>query len=187
MSGIDTRQGPIQSWNGSYSNYYLKKFVDPNNNLLSVVQEIPWPFFRYAEILLNYAEASIELGKETEARDALKKIRIRAGMPEIQSSLTGDALLDEYRNERRIEMGFEEQRFFDIRRWMIAPIVMNQDAFGIEISVKGNSRAERSTFHDYEYKVINIQKRHWDDKMYFLPIPFAETQRNPLLKQNPGY
>jgi hypothetical protein len=185
LAGIDTRNGPIESWNGSYSNYYLRKFVDPANNLLSSSQEIPWPFFRYAEILLNYAEASIELGLEDDARNALNQIRRRAGMPEFTSSLTGAAFMNEYRNERRIEMAFEEQRFFDIRRWMIAPQVMNEDAKGIEISVKGTNRADRSTYHDYQYKVIDIQPRHWDDKMYFVPIPFDEMKRNPKLIQAP--
>ncbi|MEO9003774.1 MAG: RagB/SusD family nutrient uptake outer membrane protein [Ginsengibacter sp.] len=187
LAGIDTRNGPVQSWNGSYSNYYLRKFVDPTNNLLSQSQEIPWPFFRYAEILLNYAEASIELGMEGDARDVLNQIRRRAGMPEFQASLTGSALQEEYRNERKIEMAFEEQRFFDIRRWMIAPQVMNEDAQGIEISVKGTDRADRSTYHDYKYKVIDIQPRHWDDKMYFIPISFDEMKRNPKLIQAPGF
>jgi starch-binding outer membrane protein, SusD/RagB family len=187
VAGLDTRNGPIESWNGSYSNYYLRKFVDPDNNLLSVSQEIPWPFFRYAEILLNYAEASIGLGQEQNARDVLNQIRRRAGMPEFGASVTGTTLRDEYRNERRVEMAYEEQRFFDIRRWMIAPQAMNEHAKGIEISVKGNSRTDRSSFHDYNYKIIDIQPRHWDDKMYFMPIPIAEMNRNPLLVQSPGF
>jgi hypothetical protein len=187
LPGIDTRNGPIENWNGSYPNYYLRKFVDPNNDPQSVAQEIPWPFFRYAEILLNYAEACIELGQEQEARDVLNQIRRRAGMPEFTSSVTGTELKEEYRNERRVELAFEEHRFFDVRRWMIAPQVMNENAKGIEISVKGTDRADRSTYYDYKYKVIDIQNRKWDDKMYFLPIQFDEIKRNPLLKQNPGY
>jgi len=187
LAGIDTRYGPIQSWNGSYTNYYLRKFVDPTNNLLSQAQEIPFPFFRYAGILLNYAEASIELGAEQDARDAINQIRRRAGMPEFTASVTGNELRDEYRNERKIEMAFEANRYFDVRRWMIAPQVMDEDGKGIEISVKGTDRADRSTYHDYKYKVITVQPRHWDDKMYFVPIPFAEMKRNPLLIQAPGF
>lgn len=162
-------------------------FVDPSNNLLASAQEVPWPFFRYAEILINYAEASMELGAEQDARDALNQIRRRAGMPEFEPSLTGAALKEEYQNERRIEFAFEQQRFFDIRRWMIAPQVMNEDGKGIEISVKGTDRADRSTYYDYKYKVIDVQPRHWDDKMYFVPIPFNEMKRNPLLIQAPGF
>lgn len=187
LAGIDTRYGPIQSWNGSYTNYYLRKFVDPTNNLLSQAQEIPFPFFRYAGILLNYAEASIELGAEQDARNAINQIRRRAGMPEFTASVTGNELRDEYRNERKIEMAFEANRYFDVRRWMIAPQVMDEDGKGIEISVKGTNRADRSTYHDYKYKVITVQPRHWDNKMYFVPIPFAEMKRNPLLIQAPGF
>ena len=187
LPGIDTRNGPIQNWNGSYSNYYLRKFADPDNDFLSASQEIPWVFMRYAEVLLNYAEACIHLGQDAEARDALNQIRQRAGMPAFSTSLSGQALLEEYRNERRIELAFECQRYFDIRRWMIAPQVMSEDAKGIEIFVKGTNRADRSTYHDYQYNVIDIQKRHWDDKMYFTPIQFDEMNRNPDLVQNPGF
>lgn len=187
LPGIDTRNGPVESWNGSYSNYYLRKFLDPENDFQSVVQEVPWLFFRYGEILLNYAEACIGLKQYQEARNALNKIRRRAGMPEFDATQTGAVLLKEYRNERRVEMAFEEQRFFDIRRWMIAPEVMNDQAEGIEIAVKGSNRADRSTYHDYSYKIIQIQPRHWDDKMYFIGIPFNELQKNPLLVQSPGW
>src|SRR5690625_7573189 len=79
-------------------------------------------FFRYAEVLLNYAEASIELGDDADARRELNKIRARAGMPDIQDS--GEALKERYRNERRVELAFEEHRYFDIRRWKIAPEVI---------------------------------------------------------------
>lgn len=187
VSGIDTRSGPVENWNGSYTNYYLRKFLDPENDFLSINQEIPWPFLRYAEVLLNYAEASIELGQFQDARNVLNQIRERAGMPDFTSTVTGDSLMEEYRNERKIEMAFEEQRFFDVRRWMIAPQVMNEDAKGIEISVSGTNRWDRSTFHNYQYKVIDVAKRHWDNKMYFLPITLDEMNRNPKLVQNPGY
>jgi len=187
LPGIDTRNGPIENWNGSLSNYYLRKFLDPNNDHKSIAQEVPWIFFRYGEILLNYAEACIGLGQYAEARDALNKIRRRAGMPEFTATLNGTALRDEYRNERKIEMAFEHQRFYDMRRWMIAPKVMNEPAKGIKITVQGTDRANRSTYHDYKYQVFDIQERHWDDKMYFLAIPYEETQKNKLLVQNPNW
>jgi hypothetical protein len=188
LPGIDTRSGPIQNWNGSYTHYYLRKFIDPDVDYLKTQQvDVPWPYFRYAEILLNYAEASIELGQDGKARNVLNKIRKRVGMPKFGASLTGKKLMDEYRNERRVEMAFEEQRFYDIRRWMIAPQVMNQNGQGIEITVHGKSRPERSTYHNYQYKVINVQDRNWNDKMYFLPINLDEMNRNKNLVQNPGY
>ena len=187
LPGIDTRNGPIEDWNGSYPNYYLRKFLDPTNQHMANAQEVPWPVFRYAEILLIYAEANAELGQDQQAKDALNQIRRRAGMPEFPASLTGAALKKELRNERRIELAFEDHRFWDIRRWMIAPDVMNQNAQGIDITVHGTDRADRSTYHDYTYKVVDVQDRHWDDKMYFMPIQLEEMNRNPLLVQNPGY
>jgi len=188
-SGVDTRDSPIEDWNGSYSRYYLKKFIDESvNHSTTNKQEVPWIFFRYGEVLLNYAEASIELGDEQEARDALNKIRRRAGMPEFNGTVTGEDLRDQYRNERRIEMAFEEQRYFDVRRWMLAPEVLNEPARGINIFVKGVDRSDRSSYYDYDYQVNeSIQSRAWDEKMYFVPISQQEMNRNSLLIQNPAY
>ncbi|HEX6927485.1 MAG TPA: RagB/SusD family nutrient uptake outer membrane protein [Longimicrobiaceae bacterium] len=185
--GVDTRDSPIEDWNGSYSGYYLRKFIDPTVNHQFTKQEIPWIFFRYAEILLNYAEASIELGELDDAVMALNQIRRRAGMPELSASMGQDALREEYRNERRIEMAYEEQRFFDVRRWMIAPEEFSENARGINIYIEGTSRTDRSTWTNYRYEVQSIQNRAWDDKMYFMPIHRDEMNRNPALVQNPGY
>jgi hypothetical protein len=179
--GLDTRDGPIEDWNGGYSGYYLRKFIDP-----SVVheyaaaggnQEAPWHFFRYGEILLNYAEACIELGEEAEAKTYLNMIRDRAGMPDITES--GQALVDRYRNERRIELAFEQHRYFDIRRWMIAPQAMGRNANGIVIT--------DPLAGPVQYSRNKIQDRAWNDKMYFLPIILDEINRNTELVQNPFY
>lgn len=185
-SGLDTRNGPIEDWNGGYSRYYLRKFIDPNvNHSSSEKQEIPWRFFRYAEILLNYAEAAIELGDETDARRELDKIRARVGMPAVTDS--GSDLVERYRNERRVELAFEEHRYFDIRRWKIAPEVM-VNAQGIEIMVEATNFRERSTYFNYQYNIIpNINQRGWNDRSYFTPISIDEIRRNGLLDQNPGY
>lgn len=179
--GLDTRDGPIEDWNGGYSGYYLRKFIDP-----SVVheyaaaggnQEAPWHFFRYGEILLNYAEACIELGQDAEARTYINMLRDRAGMPDVTES--GDALMERYRNERRIELAFEQHRYFDVRRWMIAPQAMGRNANGIVI--------QDPLAGPVEYSRNKIQDRAWNDKMYFLPIILDEMNRNTELVQNPFY
>jgi hypothetical protein len=190
VAGVDTRDGPIENWNGSYTGYYIKKFIrDDMNHGQNNKQEGSWIFFRYTEVLLNYAEASIELGDDADARQELNKIRTRAGMPSFDASVTGDELMAEYRNERRIEMAFEEQRYFDVRRWMIASEVMNEDAQRIYITADGESQADRSTYSNYSYEVRTVGpgNRSWDDKMYFQPIPFEEVNRNDNLDQNPNY
>jgi hypothetical protein len=179
--GLDTRDGPIEDWNGGYSGYYLRKFIDP-----TVVheyaaaggnQEAPWHFFRYGEILLNYAEACIELGQEDEAKTYLNMLRDRAGMPDITES--GQALVDKYRNERRIELAFEQHRYFDVRRWMIAPQALGRNANGIVI--------QDPLAGPVTYSRNKIQDRAWNDKMYFLPILQDELNRNSELVQNPLY
>lgn len=187
VPGVDTRDSPIESWNGTRSGYYVRKLLDESAS--PSVGQVPgmWIYFRYAEVLLNYAEASIELGEEGDARDALDQIRRRAGMPEFDASVTGQELEDVYRHERRIEMAFEEQRFFDIRRWRTAPEVMNEDARGINISAEATNRADRDTYTNYQYEVTSFQDRTWDDKMYFFPIAADEMNRNDQLVQNPGY
>ncbi len=108
-------------------------------------------------------------------------------MPEFSATLDKTTLRDEYRNERRVEMAFEEQRFFDVRRWMIAPQVFSKNAGGINIFLDGDKRLDRTTWRNYRYQTYSIQNRAWNDKMYFMPIHRDELNRNALLKQNPGY
>jgi len=187
VPGLDTRDSPVENWNGAYSGYYIRKFIDPSLNAQFIRQQVPWIFFRYAEILLNYAEASIELNELGDAVTVLNQIRQRAGMPLFSAGLGQAALRDEYRNERRVEMVFEEQRFFDVRRWMIAPAVLSQPAGGINIFLDGKSRTDPSTWKNYSYVRDTVQARAWDNKMYFMPIRLDELNRNGLLKQNPGY
>ena len=195
--GLDTRKSSVEDWNGSYTGYYFRKFLDPNPAIVdqSTWQQIPWPFLRYTEAVFNYVEACIELGQDAEARAWLNKIRFRSGMPALTES--GDALRQRYRNERRIEMAFEEQRYHDARRWMIAGPTLGRK---VQImNVIGTLKAGKTvtlykydpTSYDYQYKVVEMdpgkENRAWADKMYFLPIHRDEMNRNKNLVQNPGY
>lgn len=177
--GLDTRQGPIEDWNGTYTGYYMRKFLDPAINHQYDKQRLPYRQIRYAEVLLNYAEACLELGEEEEAIKYLNKIRARAGMPDVPAGETGSALKERYRNERRIELCYEGQRFFDIRRWMIAPDVLT-NAQGVDIRYPHGSSTPT-------YSIIEVQERSWNNKAYLLPILLDETNKNELLLQNPGY
>jgi hypothetical protein len=195
--GLDTRKSSIEDWNGSYTGYYFRKFTDPNPAIVdqNTWQQIPWPFFRYTEAVLNYVEACIELGQDAEARAWLNKVRFRSGMPAITES--GDALRQRYRNERRVEMAFEEQRYHDARRWMIAGSTLGRKVQ--IINVIGTLKAGKTvtlyrydpSSYDYQYKVVEMdpgkENRAWLDKMYFLPIHRDEMNRNKNLVQNPGY
>lgn len=195
--GLDTRQSSVEDWNGTRTGYYTRKFIDPNPAVVdqNTWQQIPWPVFRYTEAVLNYVEASIELNQENEARTWLNKIRFRAGMPAVVDA--GDALRQRYRNERRVEMVYEEQRYHDARRWMIAPETLGKKARRINITatllpgkdVKLYKYDPTSYLYKYEVFDIDpgIENRLWLDKMYFLPIHRDEMNRNSKLVQNPGF
>jgi hypothetical protein len=198
INGVDTRESPIENWNGSRTRYNLRKWIDPDPAIkenLTSHQVIPWPFIRYAEVVLNYVEASINLGQEDEARNWMNKTRFRVGMPAVTES--GPALLAKYINERRIELAFEEHRYHDARRWLIAPGTLGR---GIEkINVTATLKPGKSphvpyrhdkAVYDYTYEVQNetsIENRTWKDKMYYRPISRDEINKNELLVQNPGY
>ncbi len=198
INGIDTRESPIENWNGSRTHYYVRKFIDPDPALpdnQSSAQVVPWPFLRYTEVVLNYAEACLETGEEEEARAWLNRIRFRAGMPAIDD--TGNDLVERYRNERRIELAYEEHRFYDARRWMIAEETLGRGIKVIDIKATLKPGAtplepyrHDRTVYDYTYTPVDnteVETRSWDDKMYYIPISRDEMQRNELLIQNPGY
>ena len=198
VNGIDTRESPIENWNGSRTHYYTRKFIDPNPALAdnqSNAQVIPWPFIRYTEMVLDYVEACIETGDEGTARDWLNKIRFRAGMPAIEDA--GTALRDRYRNERRVELAYEEHRYHDARRWMIPTQTVGRGIKTINVtaSLKPGKTAlvpykHDESVYDYTYTVVDNtenETRTWNDKMYFRPISRDEMSRNIKLIQNPGY
>ena len=180
-AGLDTRQGPVEDWNGTYTGYYLRKFIDPSIDHQYEKQKLPWRQMRYAEVILNYVEACLELGQEDEAKQYLNMIRSRAGMPTVPANETGEALVERYRNERKIELAYEQHRYFDIRRWMIAPEVL-VTVQGVDIRYPFGSESPTYTVVD-----IDVQERSWKDKSYFLPILLDELNRNEQLIQNPGY
>jgi hypothetical protein len=198
IPGVDTRNSSIENWNGSRTGYYVRKFIDPDPGVIdnmSSAQVVPWPFIRYTEIVLNYVEACLETGDEAEAVAWLNKIRFRAGMPTITAS--GTELVNTYRNERRIELAYEEHRFFDARRWLIADETLGRGIKVVRVSATLKPGATPHVpyrydpaVYDYVYNVVDNtenETRTWDDKMYFMPISRDEINKNELLVQNPGY
>jgi len=185
--GLDTRKGPIENWNGTYSGYYMRKFMDITLDAQFSGGDQDFVHFRYAEILLNHAEACIALGEEAAARASLKLVRERAGMPGADvDNASGNALRDLCRYERRVEMAFEGHRYFDARRWMTAEVDFKENARGIEIVGTLQVPNDNSTL-EYTYTVVDIQPRDFPEKMYFMPIPASEIRANGNLVQNPGY
>jgi starch-binding outer membrane protein, SusD/RagB family len=187
--GLDTggNNGGVDTWNAGWTGYYLKKGVDINVEPKqgAAHQTVPWRFIRYTEVLLNYAEACLGLGQEAEALTYINMIRKRAYMPSVATS--GSALVKSLQHERKIELAFEELRYFDIRRWMICESAY-ADVQGIKI-LYGSSTSVSTTYGTGTptYTVEVVDKREWDPKSYFLPIDINEMNKNYKLIQNPGY
>jgi hypothetical protein len=198
FKGLDTRGSSIENWNGSWTGYYTQKFIDPDPNIIeaSMPQFVPWPFFRYTEAVMNYIEACIELGETDNAVLWLNRIRFRAGMPAVTAT-SGTALRDVYRHERRIEMVYEEQRYHDARRWMIAPETLGRKTNYIKVSGKFKPGKTMSSPYHYDTSIYDYtytptvetaqENRKWEDKIYFRPFSRDEINRNKTLDQNPGY
>ncbi|MBB6004442.1 RagB/SusD family nutrient uptake outer membrane protein [Arcicella rosea] len=183
--GKDSKDGP-SNWNTSKTGYYLKKFMNDNlpiDNPWDIAGTQPWIYFRYAEILLNYAEAQNEaVGPDQSVYDAVNAIRKRpsVNMPALQTGLTQAQMRDVIRRERQVELAFEEHRYYDVRRWKIANVTENVPAYGIEVVRNGNTL----TYNKKEA----LTGRHFEEKHYFLPIPRAEIQAsNGKLSQTSGY
>jgi len=140
------------------------------------------PLIRYAEILLNYAEAKNEYdGPTTEVYEALESIRERGGMDPftLPAGLTQDEMREVIRNERQVELAFEGFWFWDVRRWMIAEETENRTMTGMEVIRNGN----KST----DYNSFEVRKHVFRPSMYFFPIPYSEVAKSPELIQNPYY
>lgn len=184
IGGLDTRKSPFENWNGTYTGYFLRKFVDPTVDAQFNKQVQPWRYIRYTEVVLNYVEACLGLGLEGEAKTYLNMIRQRAFMPNITDA--GVTLVNRYRNERLVELAYEGQRFFDIRRWLIAGSAYS-NATGIDILFKLNP--DHTTYASPVYTVKSVQERAWNPRFYLFPIALDEINRNPKLKdfQNPLY
>lgn len=182
--GMDTNQGPFDPQNATQSGYYSKKFLQeevPSLQGSTVRSTSPYIMLRYAEILLNYAEAQHMLGNEGEARTYVNMVRKRTSvnMPDVTEG--GAALLARIQNERCIELAFEGHRYFDVRRWKIANVTESADIMGVTISkMLDNSKTRVPR--------LLIDRPVWDDKWLLLPIPRAEIDKSQgSLVQNPGY
>nr|WP_294792756.1 RagB/SusD family nutrient uptake outer membrane protein [uncultured Mucilaginibacter sp.] len=149
-------------------------------------------YYRYAEVLLGYAEAQNEaVGPDASVYAAVNAIRQRPGtdLPALAAGLTQDEMRQEIRDQRRIEFAFEAKRFYDIMRWKIAKTVLNAELHGMKIT--NTVPANNSGVWKYEYVDLgtNAQPHVFSDKMYMNPVPQSVIDVNPKLKtqQNPGY
>lgn len=174
----------------SKTGVYVRKYLNDGPAPLSIQQYYSGQdciIFRLGEIYLNGAEAAYELGKEGEARSLIEPIRLRAG---LQNHLrlepySGMALRDRIRNERKIELAFEDHRFWDVRRWRTATEALNVQIMGIR-SLRHVDNLGQETF-TYEPFVAETQKMNFYPRHYYLPIGQDRINNNPKLAENPGY
>jgi len=144
-------------------------------------------YFRYAEILLNYAEAQNEaVGPDASVYDAINAIRTRPGtdLPKLTLGLSQDEMRDEIHHERRVELFFENKRLFDLWRWKKADSALNKVLHRCKIynSISIDNSGK------WIYEVMPLDLPHvFSQRMYFNPIPQSAIDKNPKLKQNWGY
>ena len=189
---IQTFEGGQSKPNGTLqqtkTGYYMRKFMGnfENTNAYSS-HSTDWLIMRYADLVLGYAEALNESeGPTTDVYNALISIRKRAGIEAgagnlygLTAGMTKEEMRTVIRNERRVELAFEESRYWDIRRWKLAETTMNQQRTGVSIVKVGST---------LNYNPINVLTTRFDaPKMYLYPIPYDEVQKNPNMKQNPGW
>ena len=181
--GRDSYEGPVWNWNATETGYYVRKFIDESITTPSSTNtgNSPFIYCRYAEILLNYAEAKYFLGDEATCRQYINMVRSRPGvnMPSVTES--GSALLTRLQHEDQIEFALEEHRYFDVRRWKIAPIVLNIPGRKMSIVKDLSTGVKTYTVSDFQ------PTRAFTEKNYLVPIPQIEIDKNSLLVQNPGY
>ena len=173
--------------NATKTGYYLKKYVDESISIdpVNATKKVhTWVLFRFGEVLLNYAEAMNEAygpedahGFAITALQAVNEIRLRAGMPDFPAGMSKDDFRTKLRNERRVELAFEDHRFWDIRRWKIGS--ETTEIYGMKIT--------KSPYGVLEYEKVLVENRVYDDKMNLFPIPQSEIYINSRLVQNTGW
>ncbi len=173
--------------NATETGYYLKKYVIESVNLEptnTTQKQHTWVLFRYAEVLLNYAEAMNEAygpedaaGMGMTALQAVNQVRLRAGMPDFPAGMSQEEFRDRLRNERRVELAFEDHRFWDVRRWMIG--AETTDIYAVNIA--------RNPYGGFAYEKTLLEERVYEERMNLYPIPQAEIYKNANLEQNTGW
>ncbi len=166
------------------SGHLQRKFLMDRNTATSVATITHWPYLRLPEIYMTYAEAINEFnnGPTADAYKYANKARARVGMPDLRPGMTREQFRAAILNERAVEFGYEEVRWFDLVRWKMV------DDFRKPLYRMHITRNANGTFN---YSQVQFPDRHWatnwDPKWFFSAIPFAEINKGYGLVQNPGW
>ena len=185
---VDGRDGLNRNVNATKTGYYMRKFLSEaatwNQASNSNVRR-PWVILRYAEVLLNYAEALNEAqGPVAGVYTYLNQVRRRPGvnLPLLVAgspTLSKEQMRDLIHNERRVELCFEGHRFYDVRRWKKGETEFNKPVTGMRII--------RQTNGSLTYERFVVENRTFTSKNYLFPFPLIDINRQPSLVQNPGW
>ncbi|MCC3160421.1 RagB/SusD family nutrient uptake outer membrane protein [Hymenobacter sp. 15J16-1T3B] len=165
-----------------------------------------WIEIRYAEVLLNLAEAAAGVNRLSEAMDQLKAIRQRAGIENadgnygLQTGMNRAQMFDAILYERQIELAYEGKRFWDLRRWKkFETVINNKKRQGVTIKLNATAPSNFATTRDnldldqvytnyftIDTKNLDSNFLNWSSNYYFMPIPQAAITNNPLIVQNNG-
>jgi starch-binding outer membrane protein, SusD/RagB family len=164
--------------------FYVRKYMDDKLDRALAIRNgstQPYMELRYAEVLLNYAEAAAELGKTADAKAKINMVRERAGIALLDDAST---TVSRVRHERFIELAFENHRYWDVRRWRIAHEIWNNlsgQAIRPYWDIQANAyRFERAPANNRFVKTF-------EPKLYYEMINTGQMAQNPKLIQNPGY
>jgi hypothetical protein len=161
--------------------YYLRKLVDETHNLsVKTASTQPWISIRYAEVLLNFAEACYHTGNADSANIAVKAIRTRVGLPYANKS--GTDLMAAIRQERKVELAYEGLLFWDMRRWKLAAT----EYTGYRVHGLKIEKNLDGTF-TYTYVDCDKQDRYFPAKLYRIPLPQDELTNNTAIQQYPEW
>lgn len=182
---VDGADGLNKNINATKTGYYMRKFLSESatwNQPANSSVRRPWVVFRYAEILLNYAEALNEAqGPVSDVYKYVNLVRARAGvaMPALPVNLIKDSMRVRIQNERRVELCFEGHRFYDIRRWKLGEKLLNKPISGMMITV--------NTGGTLNYQKFEVNNRVFLSKNYLYPFSQNDINLQPALVQNIGY
>lgn len=159
--------------------YYLRKNVDESNLFANASKcTKPYTFIRYAEVVLNYAEALYHLNDPSGAMAQVNAIRTRPAVNLPLKNATGTAVMDAIRQERKVELAYEGLWYWDMRRWKLA-----ESAFtGIRVHGLKIEQEANGSF-TYYYVECDDQDRNFPEKMYTCPIPQTELDNNKSITQ----
>lgn len=165
--------------------YYLRKLVDEGHNVITQSGSVqPFTIIRYAEVLLNKAEACYRLGEIAPANAAVKAVRERVGLPYTDKS--GSELEAAIRQERKVELAYEGLWYWDLRRWKVAHKQYPEGLTGYQQHGLKIVKNADDTF-TYTYVSVDDRDRNFLEKMYQFPLPTSELTSNALVDQFPEW